>query len=305
MLTLYRDQAILEDRAYGRVNLPVLLCLLLSAAVLLRIALAIDDWHHSAEIPPMQALPQASQTAPAIDVASVQSLQLFGGNSSPAGMAGSALLPEAAAGSELSLQGVVVANDPHNSIAFLVNNGQQRGWHVGDTLPGPAAVTLVRIEQGQVVLSHNGSEQVLRLYDSNARRKSKAHADPGATSGGPGSANHSAAAGAGSGPATDLLQAAPQQIRKAAARLAEIIEVAPAIANGQLIGYRLTPGARLKDFVQLGFKTSDVLTSVNGIALNNMANLPELYSLMNKPGDVSFSLLRDGKPLNLQMTLAP
>ena len=87
----------------------------------------------------------------------------------------------------------------------------------------------------------------------------------------------------------------------AAVTLAEVIQVSPAVENGALVGYRLVPGARLKEFVQYGFQTNDVVTAVNGIPLNDMANVPQLYSLMNGASEVSFSLMREGKPLTLQI----
>ncbi len=302
MQTANRDQAATLFRAYGRVSWPALAVLALAVALVVRLGLGFMHWQGTM-VDDVSAGParQAGPGTNEVDLAAVQSLKLFG--DSKAMQAGTAAGKTKAATTDLdlSLEGVVLASDPKNSIAFIISNGQQHSYKSGDILPVSAGVSLAGIARDHVLIRNNGIEQALWLYGADNRQKTaKAAANAGKTNG---QSEHPATGG--NSAAAALLQAAPQQVRKVAARLAEIIEVAPAAANGQLLGYRLSPGYRLKDFVQLGFKSNDIVTSINGIALNDMANLPELYSLMNKPGDVSFSLLRDGQPLALQMTLAP
>src|SRR5690606_36749475 len=86
--------------------------------------------------------------------------------------------------------------------------------------------------------------------------------------------------------------------------LAEVIEIRPAQRNGRLIGYQLSPGVRLKEFVQLGLRTGDIVTAVNGIPLDDLGAVQSLGSLMNGATEVSFSLLREGQVQNLRISLA-
>ena len=279
--------------------MPVVVALALGAALVLRLAMAYMGWTDQVVARPDGQPGLAGSGTREVDLPAVQALKLFADNNTLAG-AGVARAKVATTDLDLGLEGVVLASDPKDSRALIISNGQQRSYKSGDTLPVGAGVTLAGIAQDHVLIRNNGIEQALWLFDADPQAKP---AKAGASAG---KANTQSGLAAGKGIAGDpLLQAAPQQIHKASGRLAEIMEVAPVAANGQLLGYMLSPGMRLKEFVQLGFQTNDIVTSVNGIALNDKANLSELYSLMNKPGDVSFSLLRSGKPVTLQMTLTP
>lgn len=291
-----RQSAVLTGSA-GRMALPVVVTLVLAVALVMRLAMVVRDWGQPVNLvsPAEPAKPTANTAT--VDLGAVQALGLFGGGTASAGATGQAAATTDLA---LSLEGVVVGSNPADSVAIIISNGQQQAYHVGDPLPAGVSVTLARIEKDHVILSNNGVDQTLWLYsdDKSPRVVKTTKSTVAATA----KASPTSAGATESAPAP---QAGPQQIKQATARLAEIIEVSPAVSNGQLVGYLLSPGNRLKDFVQLGFKTNDIVTAVNGIALNDMANLPELYRLMNESGDVSFSLLRDGEPVTLQMTMAP
>lgn len=277
----------------------MLVALVLAIALLGRVAWGVSEWRQAAAPAEVAlAAKAATATANTVDLAAVQRLGLFGGAS--AGSNSGDRPAAATTDLALSLEGVVVGSDPADSVAVIVSNGQQQTYHIGDPLPVGVAVTVARIEKDHVILSNNGIDQTLWLYE-----EGKAPRVATVVRSGRAATAERPSAAAGAKELEPGAKTAEQQIKQASARLAEIIEVSPAVSNGQLIGYSLAPGFRLKDFVQLGFKTNDVITAVNGIALNDMGNLPELYRLMNETGDVSFSLLRDGEPLTLQMTMAP
>jgi general secretion pathway protein C len=280
----------------GRISLPLVVALVLSAALLVRVLAAVNDWRRSADVSAAATVQPVQPHAPVTDLAAVQALGLFGAGST-APSAPIILDAAAVSGLDLRLHGVAVAPNAADSVAIIASNGRVDSYRIGATLPVGVAVVLTAVAPDHVVIDNNGSTLALGLYD---------HARQPAVRGGNTAALPLAANAAGMevGAAGTQVQSL-QQRTQAAARLAEIIEVSPAAADGALIGYRLMPGARLKDFVQLGFRDNDIVTAVNGIALTDVANLPELYRLMNEAGDVSFSLLRDGQPLTLQMTLAP
>lgn len=270
--------------------------LVLGAALLARIVAAVNAWPRIAETSGAATSLPVQPEQPVTDLAAVQALALFGEGTTvaPVPMLADAV---AVSGLDLRLDGVAVAANADDSVAIIASNGRVGSFRVGDTLPAGVNVVLAEVAPDHVVLDNNGSPLALGLYDS-ARRQTSSGSGIAAPDD---AARGAAALAASRGADTQTLQ----QRTQAAARLAEIIEVSPAAADGALIGYRLTPGARLKDFVQLGFRDNDIVTAVNGIALTDVANLPELYRLMNEAGDVSFSLLRDGQPLTLEMTLAP
>lgn len=259
---------------------------------------------------------------PRVDLARVQALHLFAPASSVASVEGNALQESAdQTALNLTLEGIMLASELGNSVAIIVSAAQQGSYKVGETLPVGSRVLLQNIYRDHVIISNNGAAESLWLYDSSKIKVSNITAN---TSGKANLAGNNQLQPAiiktqlvplvgtnsvSTSPSIEIsevinnLRTQNANPPVAAAKLAEIIQVVPAQANGQLLGYRLRPGVKLKEFVQLGFKENDVVTSVNGIALNDMANLPQLYAVMNDASDVSFSLLRDGQPLTLQITL--
>jgi general secretion pathway protein C len=255
-----------------------------SLALLLRVGLTL--WTAmvpgpDAVTPPPSEDPLEASRKP--DLAALQGLALFDSASARTALATPDALPAVNTALDLRLEGVVLAGAAANSRAMIASGERQGTYRTGDTLPAGTNVLLSAIARDHVVIDNRGQREVLWLFGGEAAAPVAAPATPGLAL----------------PPGTD------QRVLKTAARLAEIISVTPAHENGRLIGYRLSPGARLKEFVLLGFETSDIVTAVNGIALNDVANLPQLYSLMDGATEVSFSLLRGGAPLSLKVTLSP
>jgi len=55
--------------------------------------------------------------------------------------------------------------------------------------------------------------------------------------------------------------------------------------------------------MRLGLKTNDVVTSINGIELTDIGNMPSLFEEMSRAANISVSLLREGQQLDMQFSL--
>jgi general secretion pathway protein C len=267
----------------GRALLPVLAAGLLAVALVLRVALPLwpgagpDAVDGRAGTEPGQG---GALTAP--DLAALQSLSLF---DSAAPAAANVASPALNTSLNLHLEGVILGTNGGDSRAVILSGDRRGSYRSGDTLPAGANVRLDSIARDHVVIDNRGQREVLWLFAGGDR---SAPATAGVRT-----------------PQLTLPAGTDARMVRTAARLAEIITVTPEPYNGALLGYRLAPGARLKEFVNLGFEEGDIVTAVNGIALNDVANLPKLYSLMDGASEVSFSLLRKGTPLSLKVTLTP
>ena len=73
--------------------------------------------------------------------------------------------------------------------------------------------------------------------------------------------------------------------------------------NGELRGYRIAPGKEQDQFELLGFRSGDLVTSVNGIELNDPANTIRLYQTMRSAGEAVFELQRDNQPVTVSVNL--
>jgi general secretion pathway protein C len=278
----------------GKITVPVIISLLLVLGITFRLGMAGKALTGEDVAASLQAnVRQTPETGPAVDLPRVQALNLFG--EGPA--AGSAPPVVAINASQtalnLQLEGVALAAAPGRSAAIIVVGGKQSTYRVGETLPVGNQVRLESVHNDHVIIANNGAAESLWLYDANKANASRSS----------GPTRTTARSAGGTGDVINRLRAERANAPAVAATLGEIIQVAPAHANGELVGYRLSPGVKLKEFVQLGFEENDIVTSVNGVALNDMRNLPQLYSLMNEATEVSFSLLRNGQPQTLQISL--
>jgi general secretion pathway protein C len=289
-------QRISEGRSetmVGKITLPAIIALLLILALTFRLGMAGKVLIGANPAAIQVRAPNLEQTVTEVDLARIQALGLF--DSAPGANASLAQAITTNADQtalNLQLEGVLLAGEANRSAAILVVGGKQSTYKVGETLPVGNRVQLESVHNDHVIINNDGVTESLWLYDA---------AKTGSTV--RGISNDASAAG-NTADLINRLRAQRTNAPAVAATLSEIIQVTPAFADGEPIGYRLSPGAKLKEFVQLGFKENDVVTSVNGIALDDMRNLPQLYSLMNEATEVSFSLLRDGQPQTLQISLA-
>ena len=103
--------------------------------------------------------------------------------------------------------------------------------------------------------------------------------------------------------ATELARSYRQRLYQNPQSLAEVVTVSAVRENGELLGYRIAPGKDREQFEQLGFKPGDMVTGVNGIALDNPANTVRLYQTMRSASEAVFDLKRDDQPLTLSVSL--
>jgi len=85
--------------------------------------------------------------------------------------------------------------------------------------------------------------------------------------------------------------------------LAEVVSVNAVRQNGDLLGYRISPGKDRAQFSQLGFKSGDLVTGVNGIDLNDPANTMRLYQTMRTASEAVFDLQRGEESVSLSVSL--
>jgi general secretion pathway protein C len=252
----------------------------------------------------------------AIDIAILQAGQIFGPRTDFGQnfLSGSTTDNSGSSSSEvetalnLRLEGVVVGSQTGGGFAMISGNAGPGTYRVGGRLLAGNRVVLDQIYADRVILENNGSMETLWLYDDvtdrtlvNSTLVRDSDSQVSLQAGGvlpTGSYNPDA-----------LVNEYRERFQNNALSaefltLSEIVKVSPEHINGQLQGYRLSPGENLKEFVQLGFITNDILTQLNGIELNDMSNLPGLFGELTTASNVTLSLLREGKPVNLELSLA-
>jgi general secretion pathway protein C len=81
-----------------------------------------------------------------------------------------------------------------------------------------------------------------------------------------------------------------------ASRITDIIRAVPHIEGEQMVGYRVTPARNREAFALLGLEPGDVLTEVNGTALNDPASSLQVFESLGEASMATVTVLRNGTP---------
>lgn len=204
---------------------------------------------------------------------------------------------------QLKLTGIVASTEDGLGHAIIEYRNQQAVYAVEDKLPVPGQVKLAKVMPQQVVLDNSGTYELLVLFEESSLGSSTpATPAPRAPSATPPAASAQVDKRTDSA-TTSLAQSYRERLYLNPQSLAEVVNVSAVREGEALLGYRLNPGKDQEQFAQLGFQAGDLVTSVNGVSLDNPANTMVLYNSMRDAGEVVFELQREGQPLTLSVNL--
>lgn len=188
----------------------------------------------------------------------------------------------------LTLRGLFAARDPDQALAIVADpGGEEKAYRVGDPLPGGAE--LREIHADRVILSRAGRYETLRLPQEEPID-------------GMGRAPLASPAGDAGEPAMDpglLLQQHRETLRNNPQALVNLVRPMPVQEDGRLVGFRLMPGTERNFLPQLGLRPGDIVTAINGMALDNPASgLQALQALQNETS-VSLEIRRGQQAMTL------
>lgn len=193
----------------------------------------------------------------------------------------------------LSLTGVIAADDPTVALAFIrVAGGQEKSYSIDEQVAGGAVVK--EIYPDRVILSRNGRFETLRMpqqfsgivLDNDIHQKAAATdksntIKPMVT--------------------TEEVQKYKQKLLSAPNELAGLVRQRPVRRNGKITGYRLFPGSDRELFKRLGLKPGDIITAVNDLPLTDPASAMALYGQLPSMSQLNIRLERGGQPMDLTL----
>ena len=254
-----------------------------------------------------------------VDIAALESLHLFG-KAAVAGQTTVAVRPPIIEAEktrlELLLLGVMVSPDSSAARAIIAHRNQQDLFAVGDELPGGVQVQLEQVLPGRVIINNAGRYESLWLYEDTVRQSQPQHrlaarssmpapariestgalqpaAKPEAVTA---DARSKGTAAVAKGDPLDLAVLLESDRSKITAdSLADIIQFTPVHANGRILGYRIAPGRAPELFKRFGLKKNDVITSVNGVPLDDPTRALKVYRQIQGSRAANFELMRDGE----------
>jgi general secretion pathway protein C len=259
-------------------------------------------------INPIVAVGGGARESTPVDIDSMVAWHLFG---EVGEMAAAVAVPEAApvssrAGIEdgaketrlqLKLRGIVSSTEDGLGFAIIENKNVQDVYSVEDKLPVPGEVVLAKVMPRQVVLDNGGTYELLVLYEESGLSGAAAPA-PAASAPAPATVDRREDA-----QTTSLAQSYRERLYQNPQSLADVVNISAVREGSAMVGYRVSPGRDAEQFRQLGFEAGDVVTSINGVSLDNPTNTMVLYNSLRTAAEVSFELNRGGQPVTLSVNL--
>lgn len=192
---------------------------------------------------------------------------------------------------DLKLIGILANSDSKGSRALIESKNEQRPYAIGQDIDGARGVSLQAIFADRVILSRNGQLETLRLDKD---KPSTATDDrPTAIS----------TSTTGFQPDTAQLMEIREELLADPSKAQQFIRVVPARVGGDQRGYRIYPGRDRSLFSAAGLRPGDLVTSVNGVELNDPAQALQLLGDLSQATSVNLSIERGGQLQNMTLSI--
>lgn len=257
------------------------------------------------EHPPSIAKPlveESSGVTTNVNLELLQSINLNGSSAPAVDETAAAVVTDGADYSEttlsLKLQGIIASSQEDKGKAIIADGKGQAIYAVGEVMPQGRNVKLARVLHDKVILDNNGKPESLLLYSEEdfkgggtVRTTRTSQRSPSRSSG-------------GNSPPRELVErsVSPAQIAKAKS-INDVVRFSLHQENNEVVGYRIRPGRDRALFEQLGLKTNDIVTSVNGVVINDRNQLREIYRTMRSAKDAQLEVNRDGSIVPITISL--
>jgi general secretion pathway protein C len=203
----------------------------------------------------------------------------------------------------LRLRGVFASDDPELSSAIIEDErGEQAMYFVGDVIGNHANVRLHKVLPHRILIKRGNRIEALTMDDFSDERLLR-------------QGDHRATFDKGKMSQKQLLDRTrdAQLTRKLAAlkrrldedpmSLANMLRVSPYMQDGRMLGVQIAPGKDAVLFTQAGLRRNDVITSINGITLDNPGAATMVQDVLRSSSTLTMEVLRDGQPITLMFNL--
>lgn len=236
------------------------------------------------------ALQLRGPPAPAVDIARIVDSQLFGAATAEPEPAPAVSVLEAPDTTlDLRLKATVSDTIENRYGAAIISSGSvERTYTVTDIIEGAGGAQLHAIYGDRVILNRAGRLETLRLPTGYA------------------AANTAAIYPAA--PIAAIAARMPVTLRGIisdnAARLNEIVRIAPHVEQGRMVGFRLFPGESPERFASIGLRPGDVVTEINGTAMSDPNRGLQVFERLGESTSANVTVIRNGAPQVLTIDTA-
>lgn len=230
--------------------------------------------------------------------------------------------PGAASGANASvsttgmvLRGTLADRDPAAGIAVISGgggDGSERAFRAGEAIAG--GIKLGRVYPDRVILVRDGVEETLALTRDRNLEPGNVVRQPtpgDARAAGANTPQSIAAANAAAANAAAVRAArAPadwqqtvDRLRQNPDELAKRVQIVPVMDGAKLTGVRVAPGSDAALIGQIGLRSGDVVTAINGAPVDSLSRGQQILESLRSASSARVTVLRDGKPTDVVISL--
>lgn len=229
-------------------------------------------------------------SSPQIDLSNLQNSHLFGQYQQSAPVVQQPKVQDAPKSRlNVVLVGVVTSSVPEKSLAVIANQGRQATYGLNEVIEGTRA-KLIQVQQDRVIIDNAGRNETVMLEGLKFTKPSSPVAE---------TKNNQIRSTA----SQDTLEQIRQEIRNDAQTLFQYVRMSQVKRDGEVIGYRLSPGKDKSLFESVGLKAGDIATAINGLDLKDSASMSEVWSNLSQMTELNLTVERNGQSYEIYIEL--
>lgn len=202
---------------------------------------------------------------------------------------------------------VAISDDPNQGSAIIESRGSEATYTIDDQIEGTKAV-LKQVLHDRVLIQQAGSYETLMLDGMEYTKIAQANAGLGRSD-----ESYEEPTSNNFAPSVDpmaplemseLLVAQREELIAEPMKFFDYIRVSPQRREGQLVGYRLTPGKDPALFNQLGLQANDLAIEINGVRLDDMQQAMAVINGLREAKEATIKIQRDGETTDVVVNLS-
>lgn len=210
---------------------------------------------------------------------------------------------------QLKLSGLVASDDVEIAAAIIEHKGKQETYGIGDIIKETRA-SLEQVLIDRVIISQSGRAETLMLdgADYNQPAQTVSHKQESAKQ----TANQNTKQSPAETSVVDQrtnqnLSDSAKQLRadlnSDPGKITDYLRIAPASKNGEIVGYRLSPGKDPDFFNLSGLKSGDIAVQMNGHNLLAPLELAQAMAALKTERDISLLVDRNNDLIQILFSI--
>lgn len=241
---------------------------------------------------PVKVTAGSSESAAGIDISELQNSHLFGELNQTAPVVEQPKLQDAPKSRlNVVLVGTVTSSVPEKSLAVIANRGRQATYGINEVIEGTRA-KLVQVQSDRVIIDNSGRNETVMLE---GLKYSKPEAAP--------KSNKAETSSTRSQVPAEALEKIRQEIRQDSSKIFQYVRMSQIKQDGDVVGYRLSPGKDKALFESVGLQQGDIAVSINGLDLKDSSVMSEIFKNLSQLTELTLTVERNGQPHEIYIEL--